>query len=99
MPIPIKPLGDKVLIKELQVEAQTASGIIIPDTAKEASQEYEVVAVGPGKYDKGELVPMDASIKVGAKILVSKYGGDEFKYEGEEYKLVGASDILAVVQK
>lgn len=99
MPIPIKPLGDRVLIKELQAQTQTASGIIIPDTAKEASQEYEVVAVGPGKYDKGELVPMDESIKAGAKVLVSKYGGDEFKYNDEEYKLVGANDILAVVEK
>lgn len=99
MPIPIKPLGDRVLVKELPKEAMTSSGIIIPDTAKEASQEAEVVAVGPGKQDKSEIIPIDKSIKIGAKVLISKYGGDEFKFKGEEYKLVGVNDILAVIEK
>lgn len=99
MPIPIKPLGDRVLVKELPKEATTSSGIIIPDTAKEASQEAQVVAVGPGRQDKNDLIPLDKNIKVGAKVLISKYGGDDFKYNGEEYKLVGANDILAVIEK
>lgn len=98
MATPIQPLNDKVLIKNLPAEEMTASGIIIPDTAKEASQEAEVVAVGPGKIVDGKRQKVDSAIKPGIKVLVSKYGGDEFKYQDEEYKLVSADDILAIIQ-
>jgi len=93
----IKPLADRVLLKRLQEEEKTAGGILLPDTAKEKPQEAEVVAVGPGKLnDDGKRVPMD--VGVGNKVVISKWGGTELKYEGEEYLLVGMDDILAVVE-
>ena len=92
----IRPLGDRVLLKFLPAEETTKSGIIIPDTAKDQSQQAKVVAVGPGKFDdEGKRIPMD--VHEGETVLVPKYGGDEFKYEGEEYKIVSADDILAIV--
>ena len=97
MNTPIKPLGDRVLVQLLPAEETTKAGIIIPDTAKDASQQAKVVAVGPGKLTpKGERLLMD--VKDGQTVLIGKYGGDEFKHEGEEYKIVQLDDILAIIE-
>ncbi|PMC75565.1 MULTISPECIES: co-chaperone GroES [unclassified Brachybacterium] len=97
MSVSIKPLEDRVVIKPLEAEQTTASGLVIPDTAKEKPQEGEVVAVGAGRFDdKGERIPMD--VKVGDKVVFSKYGGTELKYGNEEYLVLGSRDILAIVE-
>ncbi|WP_130866008.1 co-chaperone GroES [Acidipropionibacterium timonense] len=94
----IKPLEDRVLVQPLEAEQTTASGLVIPDTAKEKPQEGKVVAAGPGRVDdKGVRVPMD--VKEGDVVIFSKYGGTEVKYDGNEYLLLNARDILAVVEK
>ena len=94
----LKPLEDRVVVKTLEAEQTTASGLVIPDTAKEKPQEGEVLAVGPGKIDdKGARVAPD--VKVGDVVLYSKFGGTEVKYEGEEYLVLSARDLLAVVEK
>lgn len=91
----LKPLGDRVVIRVLEQEEKTASGIFLPDTAKEKPSQGEVVAVGPGKVqDNGSLVALD--VKVGDKIIFSKYAGTEVKYEGTEYLIVSERDILAI---
>ena len=96
MSIKITPLEDKIIVKQAEAQTQTASGLYIPDNAKEKPQQGEVLAVGPGRRDdKGERIPMD--IKVGDKVLYSKYGGTEVHYEGEDYLIVGARDILAIL--
>ncbi|WP_010533824.1 co-chaperone GroES [Brachybacterium squillarum] len=96
MSVSIKPLEDRVVVKPLEAEQTTASGLVIPDTAKEKPQEGEVVAVGAGRFDdKGERVPMDVS--VGDKVVFSKYGGTELKYGNEEFLVLGARDILAII--
>jgi chaperonin GroES len=93
----IKPLGDRVVIKVLEGEMKTKSGIVLPDTAKEKPQEGEIIEVGTGKVlDNGQRVALD--VKVGDKIIFSKYAGTEVKYEGQEYLIVSERDILAVVQ-
>ncbi|MBU0568120.1 co-chaperone GroES [bacterium] len=92
----IKPLGDRVLVKRVEEEAKTNSGIIIPDTAKEKPQEGTVIAVGPGKTnDKGEKIPME--VKAGDKILFGKYSGTEVKLEGEDYLIMHQDDILGIL--
>lgn len=91
----IKPLGDRVVIKSLPSEEKTKSGIIMPDTAKEKPQEGEIVAVGPGKMEKGERIALD--VKVGDRVIYSKYAGTEVKYDGEEYLILKETDILAIV--
>ncbi|NCT89635.1 co-chaperone GroES [Cellulomonas sp. APG4] len=97
MSVSIKPLEDRVVVRTLEAEQTTASGLVIPDTAKEKPQEGEVLAVGPGRVDdKGNRVPID--VAVGDKVIYSKYGGTEVKYAGEEYLILSARDILAVVQ-
>jgi chaperonin GroES len=94
--VTIKPLEDRLVIKAIEAEQTTASGLVIPDTAKEKPQEGEVIAVGPGRVDdNGNRVPMDVS--VGDKIIFSKYGGTEVKYSGEELLILSARDVLAVV--
>ncbi|MFC2641921.1 MAG: co-chaperone GroES [Propionibacterium acidifaciens] len=94
----IKPLEDRVLVLPLEAETTTASGLVIPDTAKEKPQEGRVIAAGPGRVDdKGVRVPMDVS--EGDVVIFSKYGGTEVKYDGEDYLLLNARDILAVVEK
>ena len=96
MSIKLTPLEDKIIVKQAEAQTQTASGLYIPDNAKEKPQQGEVLAVGPGRRDdKGERIPMD--VKVGAKVLDSKYGGTEVHYEGEDYLIVGARDILAIL--
>jgi chaperonin GroES len=91
----ITPLFDNVLIKPLQAEPKTASGIYLPENVKEKPQIGEVMAVGTGIYENGKLVPM--IVKVGQKVLYKKWGGDEAKVGNEEWKLVKQTDILAIV--
>jgi chaperonin GroES len=97
--VQIKPLEDRILVEVLDAETKTASGLVIPDTAKEKPQEGKVLAVGPGRFDEdGEKrVPMD--IKVGDTVIFSKYGGTEVSYDGKDYLLLSARDVLAVVSK
>ena len=94
-----RPLHDRVVVRRVDSEAKTAGGIIIPDTAKEKPQEGTVVAVGPGRWDEdGEKrIPLDVS--EGDVVIYSKYGGTEIKYNNEEYLILSARDILAVVNK
>jgi chaperonin GroES len=95
--VSIKPLDDRILVKPLDAEQTTASGLVIPDTAKEKPQEGEVLAVGPGRFEDGHRLPMD--VAVGDKVIYSKYGGTEVKYNGEEYLILSARDVLAVLEK
>lgn len=92
----IKPLGDRVVIKMMESEETTKSGIVLPGSAKEKPQMAEVLAVGPGGMVDGKEVKME--VKVGDKIIYSKYAGTEVKLDGEEYIIVRQSDILAVVE-
>ena len=93
----VKPLQDRLLVRRLSGEEKTKGGIIIPDTAKEKPQEGEVVAVGNGKVlDNGTKHPLD--VKVGDKVLFSKYSGSEIKLDGEEYTIMREDDILAVIE-
>lgn len=93
----VKPLGDRVLVKRLEEKEQVKGGIIIPDTAKEKPQEAEVIAVGPGKRkEDGERIPVD--LKVGQRVLISKYGGTDVKLDNEELVILREDDILAVVE-
>ena len=94
----LKPLEDRIVVKPLEAEQVTASGLVIPDTAKEKPQEGKVLAVGPGRFDdKGARVPVD--VKVDDVVLYSKYGGTEVKYSGQEYLVLSARDVLAVIEK
>jgi chaperonin GroES len=93
----LEPLEDRVVVKPEEEEETTVSGIVIPDTAKEKPQQGLIVAAGPGRFEEGKRVPMD--VKVGDKILYSKYGGTEVKVEGEEYLVLSSRDILAIVKK
>ena len=93
----IKPLEDRIVIKTNEAETTTASGLVIPDTAKEKPQEGTVIAVGPGRFDDGVRVPMD--VKVGDVVLYSKYGGTEVKSGNEDFLVLSARDILAIVEK
>ena len=94
----LKPLEDRIVVEPLEAEQVTASGLVIPDTAKEKPQEGKVIAVGPGRVDdKGARVPVD--VQVGDVVLYSKYGGTEVKYSGHEYLVLSARDVLAVIEK
>ena len=96
MSVSIKPLEDRLVIKVVEAEQTTASGLVIPDTAKEKPQGGEVLAVGPGRVDdNGNRVPLD--VNVGDKVIFSKYGGTEVKYGGDELLILSARDVLAVV--
>ena len=98
MSVSIKPLEDRIVVKPIEAEATTSFGLVIPDSAKEKPQEGEVLAVGPGRIDdNGNRVPLD--VAVGDKVIYSKYGGTEVKYSGEEYLILSARDILAIVVK
>ncbi|QEK13047.1 co-chaperone GroES [Crassaminicella thermophila] len=92
----IKPLGDRVVIKKLEAEEKTKSGIVLPTQAKEQPQMAEVVAVGPGGMVDGKEVKME--VAVGDKVIFSKYAGTEVKYDGVEYTILRQSDILAIVE-
>ncbi|MDQ6650094.1 MAG: co-chaperone GroES [Actinomycetota bacterium] len=93
----IKPLEDRIVVQPSEAEQTTASGIVIPDTAKEKPQEGTVLAVGPGRFEDGARVPLD--VQVGDVVIYSKYGGTEVKYSGEDYLVLSARDVLAIVEK
>ncbi len=92
----LRPLEDRVVVKASEEEDTTASGIVIPDTAKERPQEGEVMAVGPGRFEDARRIPMD--VETGEKVIYSKYGGTEVKVNGEEYLILSARDVLAVIR-
>ena len=98
MSVSIKPLEDRIVVRPMAAEQVTSSGLVIPDTAQEKPQEAEVIAVGPGRVDdKGTRIPVDVS--VGDMVIFSKYGGTELKYGGEEYLVLSARDVLAIITK
>ncbi len=98
MKMNLRPLADRVVVEPAEKEERTASGIILPETAKEKPQEGEVVAVGPGRRDEdGKLIPMD--VKKGDTVLFAKYAGTEVKIEDKRYLILKESDILAIVEK
>lgn len=95
--VKIQPLGDRILVEQKEEAEQIRGGIVIPDSAKEKPLEAVVVALGTGKTDdNGKKIPFD--VKIGDIVLTSKYGGTEVKYDGKEYKILNASDILAVIK-
>ncbi|MDE2386648.1 MAG: co-chaperone GroES [Actinomycetales bacterium] len=96
MSVSIKPLEDRIVVRPVEAEQVTAGGLVLPGNAQEKPQEAEVIAVGPGRIDdKGNRIPVDVS--VGDKVIFSKYGGTELKFGGEEYLILSARDVLAVV--
>lgn len=92
----IKPLGDRVVVEAVPKEETTASGIVLPDTAKEKPQEGKITAVGNGAWKDGERIPLE--VKVGDRVLFSKYAGTEVKYDGKELLIMRESDILAILE-
>ena len=92
----LKPLADRVVVRPLEREEKTASGIVLPDTAKEKPQEGEIIAAGPGRYEDGKRVALD--VKVGDKVIYSKYAGTEIKVDNEELLILRESDVLAIVE-
>ena len=98
MSVNIKPLEDRIVIKQVEAEQTTASGLVIPDSAKEKPSEGEVVATGPGRIDdNGNRVPLD--VNVGDIVLYSKYGGTEVKFGGDDFLVLSARDVLAVIER
>jgi len=95
--VAIRPLEDRIVVQAVEAETTTASGLVIPDTAKEKPQEGIVLAIGPGRFEDGQRIPLD--VKEGDRVLYSKYGGTEIKYNGEEYLVLSARDVLAVIDK
>jgi chaperonin GroES len=95
--VAIKPLEDRILVQANEAETTTASGIVIPDTAKEKPQEGTVIAVGPGRFENGNRLPLD--IAEGDTVIYSKYGGTEVKYGNEDYLILSSRDVLAVIVK
>ena len=95
--VSIRPLEGRIVVQAVEAETTTASGLVIPDTAKEKPQEGIVLAIGPGRFEDGKRVPLD--VKEGDRVLYSKYGGTEVKYNNEEYLVLSARDVLAVIEK
>jgi chaperonin GroES len=95
--VTIKPLEDRIVVQANEAETTTASGIVIPDTAKEKPQEGTVIAVGPGRFEDGQRIPLD--VKEGDVVVYSKYGGTELKYGADEYLVLSARDVLAIIEK
>jgi chaperonin GroES len=95
----LKPLGDRIVVKVLESEERTKSGIVIPDTAKEKPQKADVLAVGTGKFSEqtGQRIPMD--VQVGDTVVFAKYGGTEIKLDGDEYLILSERDVLAILDK
>ena len=93
----LKPIGDRVVIEPMEQEAEKVGSIYVPDTAKEKPQQGKIIAVGPGKRDGKDLIPM--SVKAGDTVLFSKYGGMEVKHDGKDYLIISENDILAIIGK
>jgi chaperonin GroES len=93
--VKVQPLADRVLVRPLEEAEEMRGGLYIPDTAKEKPQQGEIVAVGPGRFEKNERVPME--LKVGQKVLYGKYSGTEVTLEDEQYLIIKESDVLAVI--
>ena len=91
----VRPLADRVVVKSLEEHDRTSSGLYIPDTAREKPQQGEIIAVGAGRYDDGELIPM--SVKVGDRVLYGKYNGTEVTLDGHPYIILRESDVLALI--
>ena len=92
----LKPVADRVIVKYFETEDKTASGIVLPDSSKEKTQQAEVIAVGSGKIVDGKEVPVQ--LKTGDRVIYGKYTGTEIKYEGEKYLVINADDIIAIVK-
>jgi chaperonin GroES len=92
----LRPLGDRVIIKVVELEEKTASGIVLPDSAKEKPQQGEILAVGTGRIEDGKRVDLD--VKAGDMVIYSKYAGTEVKHDNQEYLILRESDILAVIE-
>ena len=92
----LKPLDDRIVVKAIEEEETTASGLVIPDTAKERPQEGEVIAVGPGRFTEDGTTRVAMDVKAGDRVIYSKYGGTEVKIDGIEYLILSARDVLAV---
>jgi chaperonin GroES len=95
--VALKPIGDRVVIEPMEQEAEKVGSIYVPDTAKEKPQQGKVIAIGQGKRDGKELIPM--TVKVGDVVLYSKYGGMEVKHDGKDYLIISESDIMAIIGK
>ena len=95
MPVHVKPLSDRILVRRLEDTEVKRGGIIIPDTAKEKPQQGEVIAVGPGRFEDGKRVPLD--VKKGDKVLMGKYSGSEVKIDGTDYIIIREEEVLAIV--
>lgn len=93
----LKPLGDRIVLRQIDAEEVTASGIVLPDTAQEKPQRGEVLAVGEGRYENGERVPLD--VQAGDEVIYAKYGGTEITIDGEDYLILRESDVLAKAVK
>ncbi len=93
----LRPLGDRVIVKEVARETKTKSGIVLPESAKEKSNEAEVVAVGPGFYQEGKLI--EPTIKKGDVVLYSEYAGQKVKVDGDEFTIIRLDDVMAVIEK
>lgn len=93
----LRPLGDRVIVQEVKRETKTKSGIMLPESAKEKSNEAKIVAVGPGFYQDGKLIAPD--VKVGDTVMYSEYAGQKVKVDGEEFSIIRLDDILAVLEK
>ena len=93
----LKPLGDRIVLRQIDAEEVTASGIVLPDTAQEKPQRGEVLAVGEGRYENGERVPLD--VQAGDEVIYAKYGGTEVTIDGEDYLILRESDVLAKAVK
>ena len=94
----IRPLADRLVVKPLDAETVSKSGIVIPDTAKEKPQEGEVISVGPGRWDEDGEKRLPLQVKVGDRVLFGKYAGDEFKLEGVEYKIIREDEVLGILK-
>ena len=93
----LKPVADRVIVKYFETEDKTASGIVLPESSKEKTQQAEVIAVGNGKIVDGKVVPVQ--VKPGDRVIYGKYTGTEIKYEGEKYLVINADDIIAIVEE
>ncbi len=94
--MPIRPLGERILLEILEDDLEKKGSLYIPDTAKEKPQKGKIIAVGPGRYEKGELIPLN--VHVGDVVLYSKYSGTEIKHDNKEYLIVRENDIMAIIE-